>query len=158
MGYKPTLGGLKKAQEYLTANGFPMPIFQMDIFDDGKYLGLGVKEAGQGRTIAIEEAIEKFGSANEVVDVKLSSTDAKRYIQFASSEHCGFMTGLDAMQNGMDCLIQVPTKDYELRDFLSSKDGRRVVNVARWGKQKPSLFDRVKFTLFRHRYAEEVFV
>ena len=72
MGYKPTLGGLKKAQEFLKLKGHPLPIFQMDIYDGGQLVPFGW-ETGPGRTVSVDEAIREYGEMCEVVDVRLTN-------------------------------------------------------------------------------------
>ncbi len=41
---------------------------------------------------------------------------------------------------------------------MDSADGAAFVKLARWGKPRPSILDRIKFYLFLTRYAAEVFV
>ena len=157
MGYKPTLGGLKKAQEFLNLKGHPMPIFQMNIYDDGQLAGLRWAP-GKGRTISIDEAIRKYGAMCEVVDVRLASEQGDKFVQFSSTTRVGF-TGMDAMERGWDAILEFhkgDPVDYQFKDFMDS-DGNAFVNLARWGKATVSMLDRIKFRLFPKRYANEIF-
>lgn len=160
MGYKPTLGGLKKAQEFLNLKGHSMPIFQMNIYDDGKLAGLRWVP-GKGRTISIDEAICKYGAMCEVVDVRLANEQGDKFVQFSDTVHCGMFTGMSAMDNGWDVILEFhrgDPVDYQFKDFMNSNDdGNALVNLARWGKATISMLDRIKFRFFPERYANEVF-
>lgn len=159
MGYKPTLGGLKKAQEYLSLKGYPMPVFQMDIYEDGRMVGLRMAP-GKGRTVSIDKAILKYGAMCEMMDVRLSTEQGDKFVQFSEALKCGMFTGMSALENGWDVLLEwhggIPV-DFEFKDFMDSSDGRAFVNLARWGKTTPSFLDRIKFHLFPKHYAAEVF-
>ena len=159
MGYKPTLGGLKKAQEFLNLKGHPMPIFQMNIYDDGQLAGLRWAP-GKGRTISIDEAIRKYGATCEMVDVRLTNEQGDKFVQFSDTTRCGMFTGMSAMENGWDVILEFhkgDPVDYQFKDFMNSGDGNAFVNLARWGKATISMLDRIKFRLFPKRYATEVF-
>lgn len=154
MGYKPTLGGLKKAQEFLKLKGHPtMPIFQMNIYDDGKLVGLRWAP-GKGRTISIDKAIRKYGAMCEMVDVRLTNKQGDKFIQFSSTTRVGLYTGIRAKENGWDVMIEF---HYKFKDFMDSNDGKAFVNLARWGKATVSMIDRLKFRFFPKQYATEVF-
>lgn len=153
MGYKPTLGGLKKAQEFLNLKGYSMPIFQMNIYDDGQLAGLRWAP-GKGRAISIDEAIRKYGAMCEVVDVRLTNEQSDKFVQFSSATRVGMFTGMNAMKNGWDA---IPEFDYQFKAFMDSNDGTTFVNLARWGKATLTMLDRIKFYLFPKRYANEVF-
>ena len=159
MGYKPTLGGLKKAQEFLNLKGYPMPIFQMNIYDDGQLAGLRWAP-GKGRTISIDEAIRKYGAMCEVVDVRMTNEQGDKFVQFSSNTRVGMFTGIDAMERELDVLLEFhegDPVDYQFKDFMDSNDGTAFVNLARWGKATLTMLDRIKFRLFPKSYANEVF-
>jgi hypothetical protein len=158
MGYKPTLGGLKKAQEFLNLKGHSMPIFQMNIYDDGQLAGLRWMP-GKGRTISIDEAIRKYGAMWEVVDVRMTNEQGDKFVQFSSNIRVGMFTGMDAMERGWDALLEFhkgDPVDYQFKDFMDSY-GNAFVNLARWGKAKLTMLDRIKFRFFPKSYATEVF-
>lgn len=159
MGYKPTLGGLKKAQEFLDLKGHPMPIFQMNIYDDGQLAGLRWAP-GKGRTISIDEAIRKYGAMCEMVDVRLASEQGDKFVQFSDTTRCGMFTGMSAIDNGWDVILEFhkgDLVDYQFKDFMDSNDDNAFVNLARWGKATISVVGRIKFRLFPKRYANEIF-
>jgi hypothetical protein len=159
MGYKPTLGGLKKAQEFLNLKGHPMPIFQMNIYDDGQLAGLRWAP-GKGRTISIDEAIRKYGAMCEVVDVRLANEQGDKFIQFSDTTRVGVFTGMNAMENGWDAILEFhkgDPVDYQFKDFMDSADGTTLVNLTQWGKAAVSMLDRIKFRFFPKRYASEIF-
>ena len=79
--YKPTLGGLKKLQQFMEKNFYPMPIFQIDILHDYRAVG-GKRELGKGEKVSINEAIRKQGVNCRVIDVRLASESGDRFIQF----------------------------------------------------------------------------
>lgn len=159
MGYKPTLGGLKKAQEFLSSKGYPMPTFQMNIYDDGKDVGPRWKP-GKGRTISINEAIRKYGAMCEVVDVRLTNDKGDKSIHFSDNSRVGIMTCLAAIDRGWDALPEFnygKPIDYRFKDFMESPDGTAFLILSRWGKTTISILDRIKFRLFPKRYATRVF-
>ena len=158
MGYKPTLGGLKKAQEFLNLKGHSMPIFQMNIYEDGQLAGLRWAP-GKGRTISIDEAIRKYGAMCEVVDVRMTNEQGDKFVQFSSNTRVGMFTGMDAMERGWDAILEFhkgDPVDYQFKNFMDS-DGNAFVNLARWGKATLTMLDRIKFRFFPKRYAAEVF-
>lgn len=155
-GYKPTLGGLKKAQEFLAFKGYPMPIFQMNIYDDGQQ----VSERwipGKGRTIPIQEAIDKYGAACEVVNVRLTNEQGDKFIQFSDINRVGLSAGLYEAGRDWDVRLEFHKGDDKFKDFMDSRDGLTFSDLARWGKPRPSLLDQIKLSLFPKRYAVEIF-
>ncbi|MBI3572046.1 hypothetical protein HY091_00725 [Candidatus Kaiserbacteria bacterium] len=159
VGYKPTLGGLKKAQEFLNFKGYPMPIFQMNIYADGQLAGLRWAP-GRGRTVSIDEAIRKYGATCEMVDVRLTNARNDKFVQFSDAVHCGIFTCMSARENGWDVILEFhkgDPVDYEFKDFMDL-NGDAFVKLARWGKAAPSMLDRIKFRFFSKRYAAEMFV
>jgi hypothetical protein len=158
MGYKPTLGGLKKAQKFLSSKGYPMPIFQMNIYDDGKETDSRWKP-GKGRTISIDEAIRKYGAMYEVVDVRLTNNKRDKSIQFSDKSHFDIMTAIAAIDDGYDALPEFnygKPIDYRFKDFMASNNTVFLI-LSRWGKKTISILDRIKFRLFPESYATKVF-
>lgn len=159
MGYKPTLGGLKKAQEFLRKKGYSLPIFQTNIYDDGQLAGLRWMP-GNGRTISIDEAIHKYGEMCEVEDVRLANEQGDKCIQFSRITRAGMYTGLCAKESGWDVIMEFrigDPPDYQFKDFINSADGIAFVSLARWGKASASMLDRIGFSLFPKHYARKNF-
>lgn len=157
--YKPTLGGLKKVQEFLDLNGRSLPIFQMNIHDD-EHLAGRRRFPGQGRTITIDEAIRKYGAMYNVVDVRLANEQGDKFIQFNSLKNDNrYLAVASAIENLTEVTIEChmgDPMDHEFKDFLDS-NGRRLMKLARWGKMKVSVCDWIKFHFFAKRYSTEVF-
>ncbi|OHA91297.1 MAG: hypothetical protein A2758_02435 [Candidatus Zambryskibacteria bacterium RIFCSPHIGHO2_01_FULL_49_18] len=156
MGYKPTLGGLKKAQEFLHLKGHPMPIFQMDIYEDGQRDGL-IWTPGKGRTIPIDEAIGRFGAMYEVADIRLTNKQGGKFVQFTNNTR--LINGLEWEEVGWDAIPEFHygnPVDHRFKDFTVLY-GTTFVNLARWGKVNVTILDRIKFRLFPKRYASEIF-
>lgn len=156
---EPTLGGLKKAQEFLALKGFPMPIFQMDIYSDYQLAGLR-RVPGKGRTISIDEAICKYGAMHEVVDVRLTNKKGNKFVSFSWYEHFGYSYHRDAMMNGNIVIVEFHKgnpMDYKFNDFMNSNDVDVLLNLACWGKPKLTMLDRIKIRFFPKRYAAEVY-
>lgn len=155
MGYKPTLGGLRIAQEFLCLMGFPLPVFQMDIFDDGENAELRWVP-GKGQTIPIDEAIRKFGAKREVTNVRLANEQGDKFVVFSSLTHVGMFTAKDAMDHGWDVVLEFH-QDHRFKNFMDSENGQVFLNLARWGKSWPTILDRIIFQLFPGYYASKVF-
>lgn len=157
MGYKPTLGGLKKAQEFLDLKGILLPVFEMDIYRDGTRVAFRWAP-GKGRIISIDDAIQKYGAGCEVVDVRFTDERGDSSIVFSDNARIGMFSGIDARESGWDAIVEYHSHNHSIEDFMDSADGTAFVKLARWGKPKPSILDRLKFYLFPTRYAAEVFV
>ena len=156
--YKPTLGGLKKVQEFLDQNGRSLPIFQMNIHDV-EHLAGRRRFPGQGRMITIDEAIRKYGAMYEMVDVRLANEQGDKFIQFNSLDNAGLLAVAYAIENLLEVTIERhmgDPMDHEFKDFLDS-NGRRLMKLARWGKMKVSVCDWLKFHFFPKCYSTEVF-
>lgn len=160
MGYKPTLGGLKKAQEFLKLKGHLLPVFQMNIYDDGQLMG-SCWMPGKGRTIPIDEAIRTYGVMCEVVDVQLSSEQGDAFVRFSSTLHASLFTGIEGVERGWDVVPEFhkdsPVDCGDFKNFRDSADGKAFMNLARWGKSAVSWLDRLEFSLFPESYGREIF-
>ncbi|MBI5148152.1 hypothetical protein HZA33_00555 [Candidatus Pacearchaeota archaeon] len=55
---KPTLGGIRKLQEYLNTTPFPMPVFRYDIYH-AKKVDIFHDVPGEGMELNINELIKK---------------------------------------------------------------------------------------------------
>lgn len=153
MGYKPTLGGLKKAQEFLRSKGYPMPVFHMNIYDGGKFTGMRWT-LGKGRKISIDEAIREYGAMCEVVDVRLANERGDKFVLFSSTTRVGMVTGFAAMENGWDVVLEFHNPVDDPFKKLMATYGKAFLNLARWGKAEVSTFDRIKFRLYPKHYAK----
>lgn len=163
MGYKPTLGGLKKAQEFLDQKGLKMPVFQTDIYEGGSF-AVGGWVPGTGQTADLDEAIRTHGPLHEVRDVRLGNAQKDGFILFSDWTRAGFVTAMQAKDDGWDVLIGAYVNKanqalYEqLKAFLDSGDGAAFVSIARWGKPNVTLLDKLKFRFMPKSYSDEVFV
>lgn len=149
MQYKPTLGGLKKAQEFFNVKGFPMPIFEMYVdatFEEGKITST------KGRVISIDEAIKEHGAICEVTDVRLVNVRGDKFINFVGLRPplCDPFTAYTSAYNGWGVLIRF-CKDPAFGKFMNSKDGKKAMDLARWGK-RPNILDRIKFRFLPNQY------
>ena len=67
---------------------------------------------------------------------------------------------MTAFDNGMDVVIEALAKndDTTFREFLDTP-GRfaALVRIARWGKENPSLWDKILFRVAPTRYADKAF-
>ncbi len=156
MGYKPTLGGLKKAQEYLAGKGSPMPVFQMEVFAEEMRDPL---IPWYGRTIPIQEAIKKYGPLHEVVHVRISSEDGERSVHFRGICHLPVFKAQSAMEGGEDCAVEFSAKNTNPVDLEVKKlvDDHTFMNIARFGKPDPSFIDLLMFRFCPVCYANKVF-
>lgn len=145
MNNMPTIGGLKKTMEYLKSNGFDLSRLQMRIYDDGRSAGhpqLG-SIPGKGKEISIRQAIEEQGISAEVIDVRLSSEEGERSIAFVQPWHCDIFINFEA---GGDCVILFSRNDAAFEEFIRSHQ-KEIQAISRWGKPKPTIFDRCLFSL-----------
>ncbi|MEN9558130.1 MAG: hypothetical protein RL141_499 [Candidatus Parcubacteria bacterium] len=159
MDYRPTLGGLKKAQEFLSSKGHPMPIFQMDIYEDGEHVGTRWVP-GKGRVISIDEAIRQYGAMREVVDVRLANEQGDTFVQFSHIARVSVMMGIRAIQDSWGAIpefYQDEATDRSFIEFMDSPDGTTFLSLARWGKAAPTILDRLTFLFFPKRYARATF-
>lgn len=157
MGYKPTLGGLKKAQEFLAFKGYPLPVFQTDIYEHGEWLYIRFVP-GKGQAASIDEAIRKQGSMREVVDVRLTTERGDRALVFSDIKYVG-RADIYELGGRYDALMEFDASgsDPSFERFMKSENGGVIENLARWGKETVTWFDRIKFHFFPRRYARKVF-
>lgn len=156
MGYKPTLGGLKKAQGFLESKGWAMPIFQTDIYSTFQMEGMRQVPVG-GQTVSLDEAIQEHGAACRVMDVQLMDEGGEAFVRFSDITHFGVGTMQEAMLYGWDVKVEFHKED-KFKGFMDSADGSRLVNIARWGKPTVSVLGRIMFFLCPRAYAAYVFV
>lgn len=161
MLHKPTLGGLRKVQEFFSANGYPLDFFQTDIYKGGQFLGPGGWKASDGITQPLKElGIERLGE--EVEDVRLTNlpekTDHTLFIQFSSLAHLPLYMGMHCQDQGLAVSLETSTEKAspEFAAFVRANSGR-IMSLAIWGKESPSRIDKIRFNLTRKRYAEQVF-
>ncbi len=146
MGYKPTLGGLKKAQYFLWENGFDLPIFQMHIYD--KVL---IEEP-------IDTAIEKYGAHHKVVNVCLTNKSFESFIVFSSLQYSDAAQVQDAKVSNWSVVISCNKKDTALENFWKSDNGNILMNLIIWGRPNPSFLDRILCCLFPKKYWAGLFL
>lgn len=159
MGYKPTLGGLKKAQGFLSSKGYPMPILQMNSYsfgklEDSKHVPVDVD------TVSIDEMIETHGSMHEVVDVRITNKKGDKFIQFIDTAHLGERDGKDARGEGFDVIIESnkdDSGDAQFINFMNSDAISEFMFFARWGKLNLTKLEWLKFCCLPKLYADEVF-
>jgi len=162
MGYKPTLGGLKKAQEFLKKNGYPMQIFQTNIYDEkheeAVYGELTREIPDNGQTISIDEAIRKHGAIQRMMDVQLTNEKGNLFIRFSHHHHLMILDDRMAQYGFLKAVLEYPTDNSSFNEFIESNNNWKIVNnLARWGKEEPSISDKIKFRLFPQSYAAKIF-
>lgn len=127
---KPTLGGLRKAREFLYLRWIDLPEFEHSLtYDVGKDY--------YGKSASLDELIDIHGPLHEMHDVRLMSNEGQHFAMFVFAD--------------------VVTFDGKTQWQISTEDRRTVDNLARYGMRKPSWRDRMRFSYFPHQYAAEVF-
>ncbi|MFA6338608.1 MAG: hypothetical protein WCW87_00920 [Candidatus Paceibacterota bacterium] len=159
MGYRPTLGGLKKAQEFLSLNGFPLPFFRIHIYNDSKH-EVAEPLPIKGTTVSIDEMIRKYGPLQKVVDVRLSNEKGDKAVLFIRIDRAGLKIGKNEKKKDLDAVPKFwygdPVDD-QFKNFMCSVNGDLFLNIAQWGKSMPTMFELFKFRFFPKRYATKVF-
>lgn len=155
MGCKPTLGGLKKAQEFLRLRGYPMPILKVNV---RRCALISESWDVKGMGISLDDAIRKYGPMREVVNVALISECGKRLLLFVSNKRLPFSYTWRPMARGWSTTLFYSRGNPQFADFITSKeDGKIFVNLVRWGKPEVTIHDRAKFRFSPERYAIDVF-
>ena len=149
MGYRPTLGGLKKLQVFLEANRFPVPIIKTDVYKTGASWGLQWSP-GAGAVISLEEYIRTHGKMYLADDICLTSEDNSRLLLFSTSVESGCRL-LEREAH----IVFLCRGSSEFCQFIESSDV--VYNLARFGKTKVNIFDRLAFFCNPKRYSKKVF-
>lgn len=148
-GYKPTLGGLQKLQEYLKENGFDLPVFQINIYKEGRRGAFGTWTHGGGESILVEDAIQLYGTKHEVTNIALASPGLEKYFLISDLGHSGSTSETEALTNGFACTIgfcPASSVDPRFAQFLEL-NFTKILEIARWGK--PSPIRRRLFFAFR---------
>lgn len=165
MNYKiPTLGGLKKLQEFFAANGFPLPTFQTNIYD-GQHpsevsLCTPAIPPEDARTVSIDDMLARFGPLHEINDVILLGE--RGGIQFSDTTHFLTPVMIGIIQDaGWGCYLQiigtVENDDWEFEDFINSLSNEDIMSIAHFGKRKPSIRDKFLLYISPIRYAQKTF-
>jgi len=155
MGYKPTLGGLKKAQEFLKSHGYDLPVIKLNAYNNCRTED-GQKFPGGGFTVRIEEEIRLRGALTEVDDVLITDEKERIFVGFVSLRHLGTLQRYAYIDANMDVAVSPSQYDYQWGVFLRDKCAK-FVRIARWGKARVSILDRIKFRYFPKWYADEAF-
>jgi len=157
--YRPTLGGIKKLQDFLAIHGHPMPHFQMNTYDDPVFnerRGEPIVYGGRRIILPIDQAIQELGVMCEVLDVRVISEDRSCYLDFVNSEHLSPFVALEAYMNNSDCAERYVCNGVECAKFYET-NRMNIWNLARYGKAKPSFVDRWRFSHRPERYRQLVF-
>jgi hypothetical protein len=117
LGYRPTIGGLEKLQEFLDGYGFLLPNFYMDVRGSGRSESLPDEDISK-KMISFDEAKRRYGAEAEVVDVRLANEDGSSYIQFSSPTNYGIFTALISKVLGMSVVVETHEDDLWLNRFL----------------------------------------
>ncbi|OGZ19964.1 MAG: hypothetical protein A2626_00835 [Candidatus Nealsonbacteria bacterium RIFCSPHIGHO2_01_FULL_38_55] len=156
MKRKPTLGGLKKVQEFLKSKGHAMPIVQMGIYDDYQLVGGPAtlrREPGKGKNVSLNELINALSPMHRVINVRLANEYGGAFIEF--SERRNATSALELMGSAGEGQDKVVVEySAALRELFISDD---VMELAQWGKVAPSLFERFIFYASPSLYAKKVF-
>ncbi len=149
MRYAPTLGGILRLQNKLGEIGLPVPIFEDEIYVGAEFvIEAFVVEGcryrpGHGRRASIEQLIAEVGESKIAYDCRLSSEDGKRQIEFSHPRWCPMVYGLfgHVTPNWVHIEMYFPEKDKNVLETQISLT--ELVNIARWGKQVPTFWDRL---------------
>jgi hypothetical protein len=140
---KPTLGGLKKLQQFMGKNGYPMPVFQTDIFQDGMVKGKFLLDGGE--KVSIDEEIRKQGAGFKIINVRLTDEKGKRFIQFIDPILYSNYIFLPIYFRRINADLQFSegkTEDEKsFTDFLNAQHDA-IFEIAFWGKENPSVMDK----------------
>lgn len=166
MNYKmPTLGGLKKLQEFFATNGFPLPTFQTNIYDgqrlSGIYLCTPATPPEDARTVSLDDELVQFGPLHEINDIRLLGENG-RGIQFSDTAHFFAAATTEIIHAaGWGCHLSImgTTKndDWEFEDFINSLSNEDIMSIAHFGKRKPSIRDKFLLYISPIRYAQKTF-
>lgn len=123
MGYKPTLGGLKIAQEYLKKEGYPLPVFQINIYSGkevGGYLGPIRQTPTNGQTASIDDLIREHGKMHQMEDVRLTDETGTNYIQFSNFKHLSCFHATMAAYANLKAVLEWPPEG-PLGEFIEKR-------------------------------------
>lgn len=158
MGHKPTLGGLKRAQDFLSLRGFPLPTVKVNVRLNRILLNDLRWDATRTRSISLSNVIAKRGPMYEIVNVGLVSEYGDRFLLFVSNAYVPPYLAKQSRGRGWDTFLFISRGDHRFVDFVNSEeDGAILVNLVRWGKPEVTMRDRIRFRLSPGVYATEVF-
>lgn len=146
----PTLGGLKKLQEFLEKQGFPMPVFAMDIYRDKRRATSEIGEptsgwtAGKGMVVSLIDEIKTHGPLHGVIDVQLTNQGGNKFVRFSNPAWWGGLVCARAIVDDDNVFVSSHRGDSDFNQFfgeLCKTSG--FSNLLKYGKVKPSLRDRI---------------
>lgn len=154
----PTLGGLKKAQDFLVSNGFAVKA-KTGVYDNDKLGDFHIDTFRCMTPIPFERAIHDFGLTAEIENARLEFEDGRQLAQFIG------LTSLDDMmmaviliERGVRCLLELNETNMEFGRLAEDPSFLpRFLNTCVYGKPNLSLRDKIMLKYFPKHWAKKVF-
>ena len=142
--YAPTLGGILRLVQKLEQIGFPMPVFEVDIYSGSEYKGTTYVDSrdwprpNSGTMADINDLIAVQGPYAEIWDCRLSSRDRLNRFEFAHPEHFPPMPTVIGVSIPTEVVFEGTFSSFDVNEFNKKLSIREIRKIARWGRRDPS--------------------